>query len=313
MYFTTVIHPKDIICPISHQIFYEPVVADDGIAYEADELRTWMKISTVSPVTGKHITNFVPSILLKNIVEKFLEANPDQIKNRYKPSRNHVDYTDEVEDIMAKHNYDELFYYKNFQLEKFYGNGHMVKLLEKNNVDLIKYIIDNSFDLDVPSDSGVRLIHYVLEHSTYQIQKYLIDLDIDLEAEDNERWRPIHYACMYGSTKIIKNLVDLGVELDVENDDGCRPIHYICENHDPAMIKYFIKNNINLEAQNCSYWRPIHYVCKYSTIDVIKCFLKRKIATDLPTDNGSLPVTLIPLNENLTKQEKIELLKILLD
>lgn len=41
----------DIYCPITHMIMFEPVVAQDNIVYEKDEILKWLKKSDTSPVT----------------------------------------------------------------------------------------------------------------------------------------------------------------------------------------------------------------------------------------------------------------------
>ncbi len=57
----------DLKCPITRQIFCDPVLAEDGRIYEKRSLETWFKNSHTSPMTGMRIeTKIYPMILFKN-------------------------------------------------------------------------------------------------------------------------------------------------------------------------------------------------------------------------------------------------------
>ena len=62
---------KNFICPISYDIFFDPVITCDGQTYEKIEILKWfMEGKKTSPLTGKDLEHLeiVPNILLKNII-----------------------------------------------------------------------------------------------------------------------------------------------------------------------------------------------------------------------------------------------------
>ena len=62
---------KNFICPISYDIFYDPVITSDGQTYEKMEILRWfMEGNETSPLTGKKLENLeiFPNIILKNII-----------------------------------------------------------------------------------------------------------------------------------------------------------------------------------------------------------------------------------------------------
>ena len=64
--------PEDFICPISHDVMIDPVVASDGFAYERHAIETWFKKSVTSPITGNDLETrrvFPNHILRRQIVE----------------------------------------------------------------------------------------------------------------------------------------------------------------------------------------------------------------------------------------------------
>ena len=225
---------EDIICPISHQIFCNPVVADDGITYEEDEIKHWMKEKKTSPLTGKAINTLVPNHIVKTFVDKYLAKNTNQINNKYKRAMHHLNYIDEIAKIIEDGTHEQLLLYNDFHLEKFYGNRLMVKLLKKNNVDAIKHVIANAVNLEVAGGPHKwSQIHYVLKYSTYEIQKYVMGKNIDLEIATTKGCKPIHYACKYGSYHTIKKYFLSGqiIQIDCVTNKKFTPAAMITRNN----------------------------------------------------------------------------------
>ena len=57
---------KNLICPITHMIYKDPVLASDGITYEREAINTWLEASDKSPLTNIVLEN---NILHRNIAE----------------------------------------------------------------------------------------------------------------------------------------------------------------------------------------------------------------------------------------------------
>lgn len=76
----------DLNCPISGQLFYDPVVAEDFNIYEREVIEKWFKIKNISPLTNVKIgNNLISSHSTKLKVEQFLKNNPDKISEQYIP------------------------------------------------------------------------------------------------------------------------------------------------------------------------------------------------------------------------------------
>ena len=75
-----------LICPITQQIYYNPVTAVDGITYEKSEILRWLKNHNTSPITRQKISKkLYPSLTTKNIVNIFIKNNPQYAEDIYKP------------------------------------------------------------------------------------------------------------------------------------------------------------------------------------------------------------------------------------
>lgn len=70
--------PEDFQCPITCEIFRDPVVADDGMTYERDAILRWFQSGhRTSPKTGKRLgeLSIKPNHALRNSIETFLQRN----------------------------------------------------------------------------------------------------------------------------------------------------------------------------------------------------------------------------------------------
>ena len=72
-------------CPISHNKFVDPVIADDGQTYEREHIIKWLKHSNLSPITKLRInpnelrTNFIVKSQISNFEEK-IKALKEKLK-----------------------------------------------------------------------------------------------------------------------------------------------------------------------------------------------------------------------------------------
>jgi hypothetical protein len=49
------LYPPECYCPITHDVFRDPVVAADGYTYERTFITTWLGASELSPMTGENM------------------------------------------------------------------------------------------------------------------------------------------------------------------------------------------------------------------------------------------------------------------
>jgi hypothetical protein len=63
-----------LCCPITHEVFVDPVVAADGITYERRAIVDWLSTHNTSPMTNTVLPNLQlhPNSLVKTLVEELL-------------------------------------------------------------------------------------------------------------------------------------------------------------------------------------------------------------------------------------------------
>lgn len=76
---------EDLKCPISREIFLNPVVASDGFIYEKECIKKWLVNHSNSPMTNEDIEKFYCKSNQKiQEVKEFLRLNPEYLNDQYK-------------------------------------------------------------------------------------------------------------------------------------------------------------------------------------------------------------------------------------
>jgi hypothetical protein len=76
--------PPHFICPISNQIFLEPVICEDGHVYEKDMIEKWLQISQSSPITRQIMSiRYDNCTTLQEDISLFLYNFPQHRLNQY--------------------------------------------------------------------------------------------------------------------------------------------------------------------------------------------------------------------------------------
>lgn len=73
--------PNEFFCPITTEIFFDPVMTSDGQTYEKSAIEEWLKIHDKSPLTGKVLANkkLIPNFVMKKLINSFYESNKKNI------------------------------------------------------------------------------------------------------------------------------------------------------------------------------------------------------------------------------------------
>ena len=137
-----------IRCPISYQIFNEPVILSDGQTYEKMEIDRWLKTNDTSPLTGNKLKTKDYSInySIKNLVNIYLKDHPDKISEQYdeKPkSKPKSKSKSKINEKICKVDTLDTFY--KFSTDEILNKFDIINKIEKNDISAI---IDIKNELD---------------------------------------------------------------------------------------------------------------------------------------------------------------------
>lgn len=67
---------ENFLCPISHEIMTEPVLAADGNTYDRKNIEKWLEIKSTSPLTNNYMdTCLTPNLLICKLINEAVNEN----------------------------------------------------------------------------------------------------------------------------------------------------------------------------------------------------------------------------------------------
>ena len=153
-----------------------------------------------------------------------------------------------------------------------WGITPIIYAATNNDCLMVKYLIDKGAKIYNPS-AKLQIIHFACALKYVNLIKLLVDNQVDLEVPDKGGMYPIHYVCCSGLTEILQIFIDNGVKLDTLCKDGSHPIHLACRNNHKEIIQLLIDNKVDTDIANNNGWKPIHNICLYGTTDTIMMLL----------------------------------------
>lgn len=270
---------QNIICPITMEIMYNPVIASDGKIYEHDAIKRWLKENDRSPITNETLEPKVyKNPLLKMMIDKYLEQYPHLKDKQYRIQNTYFDNIKKINKYINKKNYTELLNYNEYNIEKLIADVGIDFFL-KMPFRIQKHIIDNCTDLEYISDNGIRLIHVFCGYGKPDIIKHIVDKCKDINCINQYVRTPLMYLCLNTNVNddILYYLINKGADIQLANDDGEKAIHLVCQNNKISfdIIKLMINKGVNINSCTNNGFRPIHYLCKqkYFTVENLKFML----------------------------------------
>lgn len=242
--------PSTFLCPLTHKIMWQPVIAADGHVYEKVSIENWLRSHQTSPVTGESINSVVtPASLLEKEIEYFmlrkllLSDDLDVCQDhRLKESKCVLDIGGNVFDLRAN-----------------IREGALKTMAEF--LDLIEVCF--------------------VDHPTIIIP--------ELPLRDNFAIHALCYAVTLGSVKAINWLVNNGVDTNICLHDPCAEylIHTICYMRDPEILtKFLSKKETQINVRNYLGMTPLHLVVENDSDDKGK--ILAKILLDLGADVNAI-------------------------
>ena len=76
--------PDGFLCPITHSIMSDPVLASDGRTYEREAITEWLEKHSTSPVTREELTStgLTPNYALRDVIVQLKTRTDFRVRNR---------------------------------------------------------------------------------------------------------------------------------------------------------------------------------------------------------------------------------------
>jgi Mg-chelatase subunit ChlD len=116
--------PSRYICPITLEVFKDPVVDKDGNSYEREAIENWLRTNSLSPITRRPLnaSDLVPNRALKDIIESFGYTTPAPVpqttQNVTETTQTTTEPREDAVVTVMTHNNDALIRIKPLSLTK---------------------------------------------------------------------------------------------------------------------------------------------------------------------------------------------------
>jgi len=204
----------NLICPITQQVFFEPVVADDGYIYEKDAIKEWIDMKQISPMTRESITEKVISVqFIKTMVHEYLTKNPEMKARQYIGIKEFKKHSVTIFDYIKNHEFNKLLDYECYIVDKLQSKKIKTKVKDKDiEISYLKYIIMNCKDetiitylLDNLDYISSSLTLYISQYSSEELaMKYVEKFCFDDVTE--YKWNAVHFFVKRNFVKVIEEI-----------------------------------------------------------------------------------------------------------
>lgn len=281
-----------IVCPITNLIYYEPVMASDGIIYEKDALDNIFNENCISPYTGMVLNKkiVIPSLVTKMTIEK----NKDSID--YYISKNStfgyynksINIPDLMFDILHKgpEYYKFILNCKRIYID-YFQTSDLKRFLRIGNEYYIKHFINNTVSIDY-NIRNKNLVNLICENSHNNIINYLFN-----KIKFENIYDPLTLFTIL--CKRIPNISTNILDFLINNGIKIKEMHFLINNNEDY-LKFLIKRNYEnkyFRFNNTNMHIVIH-ILKYigKNFDIIKYIIDNNIF-DFNIKNGILKYSLV--------------------
>jgi ankyrin repeat protein len=180
------------------------------------------------------------------------------------------------------------------EAEELYKN--IWTLAENGELDKLKLIVDQGFDLNVKCPMyGSTPLMYASQYGHLDCIMYLVDHGAKVNDGNNNGYTALHFA---SNGEVVKLLIKKGADVNTRSNKGLSPLHYVLLPPSYKSIKRFptvqsneiirelIINGANLDLPDSVGRTPLHMAIIYSTDELVVDLLTKNCKLDAKTTDG---------------------------
>jgi ankyrin repeat protein len=163
-----------------------------------------------------------------------------------------------------------------------------ITCLTYNHDIMLKYLIDQKYNLNFTTSVGETLIQVATNYNNYKIIDLLLETNINLNNKTSDYGLTIlHQSIILDNFNLFKKLLDKNLDINLPDFYGNTPLHYIISDKHIKYLALFIKkSDIKFNISNINGELPLHILLEYDediNIDIMSKFI---INTDLNIQNN---------------------------
>ena len=118
---------------------------------------------------------------------------------------------------------------------------YILKYTEKEDLERVKRCIERyPHSIDARDSDGYMPIHRACHNDNVELVKFLVDNGADVEAKTNEGWRPIHCAGYWGNINVTNFLIQYGANINALTHGNNTCLHFAVQRYERKLLELLI-------------------------------------------------------------------------
>jgi ankyrin repeat protein len=113
----------------------------------------------------------------------------------------------------------------------------VLSIVSKLRPDLVKLLIENQVDVNLPDDNRITPLHWAVEYDNEEIIELLLKHGANPDATDGLNETPLHWAAWTGHLKSAKLLLKYSADITVKNAGGFTPLDLAVKQDHQTLIE----------------------------------------------------------------------------
>eukprot|EP00002_Diphylleia_rotans_P027511 TRINITY_DN5518_c0_g1_i1.p2 TRINITY_DN5518_c0_g1~~TRINITY_DN5518_c0_g1_i1.p2 ORF type:complete len:459 (-),score=74.86 TRINITY_DN5518_c0_g1_i1:2088-3464(-) len=178
-----------------------------------------------------------------------------------------------------------------------------IRAIQKNDADVMTFILDTGFDLDQRDLYGTSLLSKA-SSKDYLLTKLLLEKGADPKVEDKDGFIPLHFAILGRNYDAVRLLASFSGSLQHQNRKGFNSLHCACEVGSEDIVSLLLEKTKDqpqiLECPDKGGNTPLHVAALRNHVNITKILLDHGVKTNTLNKHGYTAKSLAMLYGNLS-------------
>ena len=191
------------------------------------------------------------------------------------------------------------------------GNYLITYAIIKNNIEIIKLLLDNECRIDIFDQEERSLLYLPIKYDYINIINLLLEYDKHsigisiLDIKDKYDNIPLHYAIFFNNSNIVQILLVAGSDVNITDDNGNNALHLAVYNKNYDICKLIINKDININAKTIIGENALHIACNFQLENIVELLIEHNININAQDFNNEFTPLMYTVSLNNKKLSKI--------
>jgi ankyrin repeat protein len=163
----------------------------------------------------------------------------------------------------------------------------------RDNLDMVKFFVENGCDINLKNKSGFTPLHIACENGNKPIVSYLLQKNANMYIEDNNERIPIFIAIVNKHCHIVKSFLENRYNINYLSSNEITCTHVSIYSCNFNIAELLIKNNADINLFDSEGLNMLHVAIIFNNIEIVKLLVDNGININAQTtDDFQTPLHL---------------------